>query len=285
MTVAAHAERLLSQIANYESCVVAFSGGVDSAVVLQAAKLALGDQVIAVTGVGPALSTVEHNDARYLASSMGVEWIEAVTAEMQRPGYVANDADRCFHCKSELYTTLVKVARERRFAVVANGANADDQGDYRPGMQAAEEFSIRSPLAACGLRKSDVRALAAHWKLTVADKPASPCLASRLAYGVAVTHERLKRVEAAEAVLRSLGLREFRVRCHTDEMARIEAPVEALTQLVDSETRQLIVEKFTQMGFKYVTLDLIGFCSGSLNAVLPVESLGRWSTTESHQEP
>ncbi|MEM1305228.1 MAG: TIGR00268 family protein, partial [Planctomycetota bacterium] len=160
-------------------------------------------------------------------------------------------------------------------------ANADDAGDYRPGAQAAADYAVRSPLADCGFAKADVRAIARHWGLPVADKPASPCLASRLAYGVPVTPERLDRVEQAEKHLRGLGLIEFRVRYHGDDLARIEAPPAEIARLADAATRGELVRFFSQLGFRYVTLDLAGFRSGSLNAVLPAESLGVWSATPS----
>ncbi len=270
-------ERLLALLKNYESCAVAFSGGVDSAVVAKAAQLALGTRAVAVTGTSAALAAGELDEARELATLIGIRHVVLATEEFENPNYVANRADRCYHCKTELYSQLGNVAERLGVRVVANGANADDLGDYRPGMRAADEHAVRSPLAECGITKRDVRALAAEWKLPVAEKPATPCLSSRIAYGLQVTPERLAMIDGAERFLRSLGLPELRVRYHADDMARIEVPLDQLPMLSEPETRAAVVAELTRLGFKFITLDLAGFRSGGFTKLVPSEMLQRFS--------
>ncbi|HEX4414226.1 MAG TPA: ATP-dependent sacrificial sulfur transferase LarE [Lacipirellulaceae bacterium] len=270
-------ERLLALIATYESCAVAFSGGVDSAVVAKAAQLALGERAVAVTGTSAALAVGELTDAKQLASLIGIRHVVLATEEFANPNYVANHADRCYHCKTELYSQLGDLSDRLGVQVVANGSNADDLGDYRPGLRAADEHKVRSPLAECGFTKRDVRALAATWNLPIAEKPATPCLSSRVAYGLQVTPERLAMIDEAERFLRSLGMAELRVRYHADDMARIEVPLDRLPQLCQAETRQAVVDRLTRLGFKFVTLDLAGFRSGGFTKLVPSEMLRRFS--------
>jgi uncharacterized protein len=265
-----HTDRLLAIVREYGSCLVAFSGGVDSAVVAKAARLALGDRAIAGTGVGPAVSDVELSTARKVAADIGIQHVELATTELQQPGYVANATDRCFHCKTELYAVLADYAEQHDFAVIANGTLLDDLGDYRPGLKAAANADVRSPLVECGLDKSAVRELAHHWDLVVWDKPAAPCLASRIAYGQQVTADRLRMVEAAERLLRQLGIRECRVRYHEGDLSRIEVPLDALAKIAEPQVREQLVAELRAIGFRYVTLDLAGFRSGSLNLGLPL---------------
>ena len=272
-TLAQKRDQLLATIAAAGPCVVAFSAGVDSTVVAKAAQLALGDQAIAVTAVSPSLAQGELDDAKRLAAQIGIRHEIIETAEFQSPQYRQNAPDRCYHCKTELYTRLETLLPRWNAKGLLNGANLDDRGDYRPVMRAAAEHQVRSPLLECGFTKAEVRQLAAHWGLEVWDKPASPCLASRIAYGEEVTPERTAMIDQAEQFLRSLGLRELRVRYHRGDLARIEVPGEALAALAAPETRERIVDRFKELGFRYVTLDLQGFRSGSMNAVLPVESL------------
>lgn len=264
-------DQLLSQLASYGSCAVAFSGGVDSAVVAKAAQLALGENAVAVTGVGDALAEGELETARKLAKLVGIRHLERTTEELARPGYVENSSSRCYYCKTELYEHIEEVANELGLATIVNGANVDDLGDYRPGMQAAREHEVRSPLAACGFTKQDVRDLAAEWQLPVWDKPATPCLASRIAYGQEVTPERLRMIDAAEQHLRGLGLREVRVRYHEGDLARIEVPAEAIAIIVDKATRRELVARLQELGFKFIALDLMGFRSGSLNTLVQLK--------------
>jgi uncharacterized protein len=266
-------DRLLDLIRGFGSCAVAYSGGVDSAVVAKAAQLALGDAAVAITGTSASLASGELEAATKLAQQIGIRHKVIRTDEFADPEYLANAPDRCYHCKTELYTQLETIVANTDAAVVLNGANFDDRGDHRPGMTAATEHRVRSPLLECELTKAEVRELAAHWGLAVWDKPASPCLSSRIAYGEEVTPERVAMVDQAEQFLRGLGLIELRVRYHKGDLARIEVPVSALARLADAATRQDLVATFRHLGFKYVTLDLEGFRSGSLNSVLPIESL------------
>lgn len=276
-TVSAKCEQLLRLLADFGSCAVAFSGGVDSAVVAKAARLALGDSAVAVTGTSAALADGELAAARDLANTIGVRHIVISTEEFANPAYVANNPDRCYQCKTELYSQLGNVKERLDVEVVVNGANADDLGDYRPGMRAADENSVRSPLAECGFTKQDIRELAAAWSLPVADKPATPCLSSRVAYGLAVTPERLQRIDRAEQFLHSLGFRELRVRLHEGDMARIEVPATEIAELSEPEIRRAVVEEFEQLGFKFITLDLAGFRSGGFTKLVPSEMLRRFS--------
>jgi uncharacterized protein len=262
--------RLLSLIESYESCAVAMSAGVDSAVVAKAAYLALGDRAAAITGVSASLAAGELDEARAIAARIGIRHEALSTAEFASADYVRNGPDRCYHCKTELYAQMRRGADRLGLAVIANGANADDVGDYRPGMTAATEHNVRSPLLECGITNAEVRALAADGDLPVWDKPASPCLSSRVAYGEAVTPERLATIDRAEAWLREQGLGVVRVRYHAGDLARVEVPAEAIAALASDAVREKLLDHFKSLGFKFITLDLEGFRSGSQNAVLPI---------------
>jgi pyridinium-3,5-biscarboxylic acid mononucleotide sulfurtransferase len=275
--LSAKREQLLVLLRSYGCCAIAFSGGVDSAVVAKAAHVALGDSAVAITGTSAALADGEAAGARDLAALIGIRHIEIPTEEFANPQYVANSPDRCYHCKTELYSQLGRLKQRLGVNVVVNGANAEDLGDYRPGMRAASEQEVLSPLADCGLTKQDVRQLAAAWDLPVAEKPATPCLSSRVAYGLQVTPERLSRIDRAEQFLRSLGFRELRVRLHADDLARIEVPVAELFKLSEPACRRSVVEHFEQLGFKFITLDLAGFHSGGFVKLVPSEMLVRFS--------
>jgi uncharacterized protein len=270
-------DALLTLLGSYGNCAVAFSGGVDSAVVAKAAQLALDEKAVAVTGTSDALAAGELEAARELAAQIGIRHVVISTDEFSNPRYVTNNPDRCYHCKSELYSRLGGLRERLGVSVVANGANADDLGDYRPGMRAASEHGVLSPLAECGLTKQDVRQLAADWQLPVAQKPATPCLSSRVAYGLNVTPERLSRIDRAEQFLRSLGFHELRVRFHTDDMARIEVPVSEVGRLCEEPMRAAVVAEFERLGFKFITLDLAGFRSGGFTKLIPSEMLKRFS--------
>ncbi|MGC3972703.1 MAG: ATP-dependent sacrificial sulfur transferase LarE [Pirellulales bacterium] len=226
-------DRLLSFLADLQTVVVAYSGGVDSAVVAKAAQVALRDRATAVTGTSSSLASGELEEAVRLAQLIGIRHEVVATQEFAQPAYLANAGDRCYHCKTELYTRLEELLQRYPDAVIVNGANLDDRGDYRPGMTAAREHRVRSPLLECELSKADVRALAAHWQLPVWDKPASPCLSSRIAYGEEVTPERVAMIDRAEQFLRARGLRELRVRYHRGDMARLEVPAEAIVRLAE----------------------------------------------------
>ena len=264
-------DRLVAFLADLGRVVVAYSGGVDSVVVAKAAQVALADAALAATGVSSSLASGELDDARRLAELIGIRHEIITTQEFAEPAYLANAPDRCYHCKTELYTRLEELLERFPEAVIVNGANLDDQGDYRPGMTAAREHRVRSPLLECGLTKADVRLLAAHWELPVWDKPASPCLSSRIAYGEEVTPERVAMIDRAEQFLRARGLRELRVRYHKGDLARLEVPGDAIARLAEPALRREIVEHLRSLGFKFVTLDLEGFRSGSLNQLLSID--------------
>jgi uncharacterized protein len=247
------------------------SGGIDSTVVAQAAQLALGERAVAVTADSPSVPRTELAEAQELARHIGIRHRIVGTSEFANPDYVKNDGTRCYFCKSELYAQIERILPELGVEVVCSGANVDDMGDYRPGLTAAAEHHVRHPLQEAGLTKAEVRQLARAWGLPTWDKPASPCLSSRLAPGVQVTTERTSRVEAAESYLRSLGYRECRVRLHEGELARIEVPVAELHRLAESGVRDDLARRFRELGFQFVTLDLQGFRSGSLNALVNLE--------------
>ena len=260
---------------SYESCAVAFSAGVDSTVLAKAAYLALGDQAVAVTGVSPSLAKRELEQSKKLAELIGIRHELIDTEEFANEDYLRNAPDRCYHCKSELYTQIGAIAPKLGVAVIVNGANADDLGDYRPGLQAGVEQRVQSPLAECGFTKDEVRQLAVQWKLPIWDKPAAPCLASRVAYGEEVTAERLLMIEQAEQYLRDMGLRDVRVRYHKGDLARVEVPLEELPRILDEAARNSLVQRLREIGFRFVTIDLEGFRSGSLNTLVPAETLTR----------
>jgi len=265
---------LLDLVRSYGSCAIAFSGGVDSAVVAKAAQLALGDAAVAVTGISASLAEGELEAAQKIAAQIGIRHEILRTEEFNDPNYTANPANRCYFCKTELYDRMQPLATQLGLAVIVNGANLDDAGDWRPGMKAAGEHCVYSPLLECGLTKADVRDLAAQWELAVWDKPASPCLSSRVAYGEEVTPQRLQMIDQAEQLLRSLNLRTVRVRYHRGDLARLEVLADAISRLAEPETRQRVATELKRLGFKYVTLDLEGFRSGSQNAAFdPAVSL------------
>lgn len=271
--LAATRTRLLALIESFGSCAVAMSAGVDSSVVAKAAFLALGERAVAITGVSASLAAGELGEAREIAERIGIRHVALDTQEFDSADYIRNAPDRCYHCKTELYSQMRVAADRLGMAIIVNGANADDVGDYRPGMKAASEHNVRSPLLECGISKAEVRALAAEWDLPVWDKPASPCLSSRVAYGEAVTPERLLMIDRAEAWLREQGLGVVRVRYHAGDMARVEVPGEAIERLAAAEMRDAMVSLLKSLGFKFVTLDLEGFRSGSQNLVLPIVEL------------
>jgi uncharacterized protein len=273
-------DRLLELLDSFGSCAVAFSGGLDSTVVAKAAQLALGDRALAVTGVSESLAGGELEECSVLARQIGIRHEVIPTDELSIPGYQANNGNRCYFCKSELFTKVEQLAGRLGLAVVCDGTNLDDRGEHRPGMQAGRERHVRSPLAECSLTKAEIRQLALDWELPIWDKPATPCLSSRVAYGETVTPERLAMIGAAERFLREhaalamgVGRQPLRVRYHKCDVARIEVAPEALPRFFEPGFREQVVEKLKALGFKFVSLDLEGFRSGSLNAVLPVESL------------
>jgi uncharacterized protein len=268
--VAELANALVHSIAQFTSVVVAFSGGVDSAVVAAAAHKALPGKAFAITGIGSAVASSELESARKVAASVGIRHIELLTGEIDDANYVRNDAKRCYFCKSNLYQTLQSWAQQNGIERVLSGTNLDDLGDYRPGLQAAAEHAVVAPLAELKIDKPMVRRLASYFQLTIAEKPASPCLASRIAYGQSVTSERLRSIENAESFLTSLGFSDVRVRLHADALVRIELSMSDLERACEKTVRNAINTRMQELGFKFVTLDLMGRQSGSLNRILPI---------------
>ncbi len=257
-------ERLRALIAPLREVVVAYSGGVDSSLVLRAAHEALGERAHGVIGRSDSYAARELALALEQAAAIGARVEVVTTGELADAKFRANALDRCYHCKSELYRRLDEVAERTGATAVLDGTIVEDLSDWRPGRQAAAERQVRSPLAELGFTKADVRAAAAHYGLASRDKPASPCLASRIPYGTEITRDNLGMVERAEDLVRSMGFRELRVR-HHGELARVELPLEDLPRALLPEVRQKLVEGLTGLGYRFVTLDLAGLRSGSLN--------------------
>lgn len=267
--LAAKRDRLLELLRGFRGCAVAFSGGVDSSVLAFAARLALGDRAVAVTGLSDSSAADEREACRRMAEHIGIRHERTLTHEMSDPAYLRNEPDRCYLCKREVIQQLWAVARLHGIDTLADGSNADDARDYRPGSQAAKELGVRSPLAECGLSKAEIRQLAEFWGLPNCGKPSSPCLSTRIAYGETITPERLRMIERAEKFLAEKQFSPLRVRYHKGDVARIEVPLDDLHRLVESALRDELVAAMKSAGFTYVTIDLEGFRSGSMNAMLP----------------
>jgi len=253
---------------------VAYSGGVDSAYLAWMAHETLGANMLAVIADSPSIARSQLDDALSFAKEQGIPLEVIATEEVDRPEYIRNDALRCFHCKDELFTVMEAYREKHGFASIAYGVNLDDQGDFRPGQQAARQHHVSAPLLDAGLGKQEIRQLAEAAVLRVWDKPASACLSSRIEYGRPVTREVLSVVERGEESLRALGFRQFRVRHHRD-IVRIEVAKEELGRALDPAMAAEFTRLFKELGFKFVTLDLEGFRSGSMNALLPVTDLLR----------
>jgi uncharacterized protein len=271
------AEKLLALEARLKQLgklMVAYSGGVDSAFLAGTAHRVLGDNMLAVLADSPSLARRDMEQACAFAQSLGMPIEVVETEELDKPEYARNDANRCFHCKDELFAAMKALGGKRGFTSIAYGMNVDDTRDYRPGQRAATEHEVLAPLAEVGLTKLEVRALAKAAGYPLWDRPAAPCLSSRVEYGRTVTREVLEQVEKAEESMRQLGFHELRVR-HHGELARVEIARDELPRALSMDMLDAITAALKQAGFQYVTLDCTGFRSGSLNAILPVEVLAR----------
>lgn len=259
--------QLRAWLGQFERVVVAYSGGVDSSVLLRVAHEELGANAIGVIGRSDSYAARELELALAQAAMFGARIEIVSTGELADPSFRSNPANRCYHCKSELYRELSEIAAKLGADAILDGTIADDLGDWRPGRRAAEEKDVLSPLAELGFTKADVRAVAAHFGLASTEKPASPCLASRIPYGTVITRENLAMVEGGEELLRSLGFRDLRLRHHGD-VARLEVPLDECARVLEPGVRERLVEGLKALGYRYITLDLEGFRSGSLNRSL-----------------
>ena len=267
MTAQEKYARLLEVLRSLDSVVVAFSGGVDSTFLARAADEALGERALLVTADSETYPASELAAAKELAQTLGMRHLVVQTRELENPDYAKNPTNRCFFCKEELFTTLAPIAEREGYRHLVYGANMDDLGDHRPGMESARQRDVRAPLIEAGLGKAEIRELSQALGLSTWDKPSFACLSSRFQYGDRITAEKLRQVDAAEEFVRSLGFRQFRVR-HHDRLARLEIPLEDLPKLWEDGRREAILKRFRELGYLYVTIDLAGFQSGSANLLL-----------------
>jgi len=272
--IAAKASRLEVHLRQLGRVMVAYSGGVDSAYLAWAAHRVLGDNMLAVIADSPSLARAHLADAVAFANEQGIPLEVIATSELDRPEYVRNDGQRCFHCKDELFAVMEELRARYSFSGIAYGVNLDDQGDFRPGQQAAKQHHVAAPLLEAGLTKQEIRELARQAGLRIWDKPASACLSSRIEYGRPVTRGALEVVERGEEAIRALGFRQFRVR-HHGEMVRLEIARDELDRALNPAMAARFTAIFKALGFQFVTLDLEGFRSGSMNSLLPAEQLRR----------
>lgn len=266
--------RLRANLAQLGRVLVAYSGGVDSAYLAWVARRVLGNDMLAVIADSPSLARTQLADALSFANEQGIPVEVITTSELDRPEYARNDSQRCFHCKDELFAVMEELRSARAFDTIAYGVNLDDQGDFRPGQQAARQHRVAAPLLTAGLSKLEIRELARQAGLRIWDKPASACLSSRIEYGRPVTREALEVIERGEDAIRALGFRQFRVR-HHGEIVRIEVAREEMDRALNPAMAAQFTTIFKALGFQFVTLDLEGFRSGSMNSLLPATELRR----------
>jgi pyridinium-3,5-biscarboxylic acid mononucleotide sulfurtransferase len=271
--IGAKEQKLLEILRGMKRVLIAYSGGTDSAYLAWAAKQAVGEEAVAITADSPSIPESHKRDAIEFAAAHAIRHEMIPTSEFENPAYVANNPDRCFHCKDELFRVMDQIAGARGVSEIVYGVNIDDLGDYRPGQNAAQLHQVKSPLVDAGLSKAEIRELSRRAGLETWDRPAAACLSSRIPYGTEVTPERIRKIEVGEEAVKELGFRQFRVRYH-DKMVRLEISRDELPLALNLEMAERLTKIFKGLGFLYVTLDLEGYRQGSLNAVLPSSNSG-----------